>query len=163
MTAHSHLLRDQDGGSRGIQQYRATRPSGSGLSRPRPWFLKRMVTSGACATPKVFPTIQSLDNFIAEHASPLPSAPTVGVLNLAQPFNLLYVFQAPKGVHSGRKIYTGSSRTSLLAVISGLLPAPLMIKTHSNDYKWAREGGEAPKSLFWGGSGALESTRWSPS
>jgi hypothetical protein len=135
----------------------------SSLPKTSSWFPKRMVTSGACATPKVFPTIWSLDNFIAEHASPLPSAPTVGVLNLSQQFNLLYAFQAPKGVHSGRKIYTGSSRTSLLAVIGGLLPASLMIKTHSSDYKWAREGGEAPRSLFWGGSGALEATRWSPS
>jgi hypothetical protein len=34
------------------------------------------------------------------------------------------------------------------------LPAPLMIKTRSNGYKGAREGGEAPKSLYRGGSEA---------
>jgi hypothetical protein len=28
------------------------------------------------------------------------------------------------------------------------LPAPLMIKTHSRGYKWAREGREATMSLF---------------
>jgi hypothetical protein len=38
-----------------------------------------------------------------------------------------------------------------------------MIKTRSRGYKWTREGGEAPKSLFRGESGALEATRWSPS
>jgi hypothetical protein len=32
----------------------------------------------------------------------------------------LCVFLAPEGVHGGRKVYTGSSRTSLLPVISGL-------------------------------------------
>jgi hypothetical protein len=43
------------------------------------------------------------------------------------------------------------------------LPAPWMIKTRSRGYKRVRERGEAPKSLFQGGSGASEATRWSPS
>jgi hypothetical protein len=34
--------------------------------------------------------------------------------------NLLYAFRAPKGVRGGRKVYTGSVRTSLLPVIGGL-------------------------------------------
>jgi hypothetical protein len=35
-----------------------------------------------------------------------------------------------------------------------VLPAPLMVKTRGRGYKPAREGGEATKSLFWGGSGS---------
>jgi hypothetical protein len=34
------------------------------------------------------------------------------------------------------------------------LAAPLMIKIRSRGYKRAREGGETPSSLYWGGSGA---------
>ena len=44
----------------------------------------------------------------------------VGVLNLAPQVNLLCVFRALDGVSGGRKIYTGSGRTSLHPVIDGL-------------------------------------------
>jgi hypothetical protein len=42
------------------------------------------------------------------------------------------------------------------------LPAPLMVKTRSRGYKWAREGGEDTKSLIVV-EVELRATEWSPS
>jgi hypothetical protein len=53
-------------------------------------------------------------------ASPLPSAPTVGVSNLALTSKFVCMFRASNSVRGGRKIYTGLSRTSLHTVFSGL-------------------------------------------
>jgi hypothetical protein len=57
-------------------------------------------------------------------------------------------------VCTGRKVYTGSGRTFLLSIVGGLCYDTIDDQTHSRGYKRLREGGEAPKSLFWGGSGA---------
>jgi hypothetical protein len=41
--------------------------------------LKRMVVLGVRTTPLSLLAIQNLDDLVAEHASPLPGAPTIGV------------------------------------------------------------------------------------
>jgi hypothetical protein len=81
-----------------------------------------------------------------------------------QQINLLCALQAPEGVHGGRKIYTGSGKTSYFSssYLWLALPTPLMIKTRSTGYKRARDGREAPKSLI-GVEVELRATEWSPS
>jgi hypothetical protein len=41
--------------------------------------LKRMVVPGVRTTPLSLPAIQNLDDLVAEHASPLPGTPNIGV------------------------------------------------------------------------------------
>jgi hypothetical protein len=48
----------------------------------------------------------------------------------------------------GCEVYTGLDRTSIYLVFGGL--ASLLLNAHSRDYKWAREGRRAPKSLLCG-------------
>jgi hypothetical protein len=85
----------------------------------------------------------------------LPGASTVGVSNLALTSKFNVCVSGSRGcarwaqdLYWFRKNVPTSSHQWLA------LPAPLMIKTRSRGYKWGREGGEAPKSPFWGGSGA---------
>jgi ATP sulfurylase len=68
--------------------------------------------------------------------------------------NLVYAFRAREGVHRGHKVYIGLGRMSLLLVIAGLRYGTIDDQTRSRGYKRLREGGEAPKSLYQGGSGA---------
>jgi hypothetical protein len=64
--------------------------------------------------------IRSLDNLVAKCASPLPGAPTIGVLSLATTSKFIVRVLGSGGVRGGHKIYTGSGRMSLLLVNGGL-------------------------------------------
>jgi hypothetical protein len=91
---------------------------------------------------------QSLENFVAERASPLPGASNVGVPNLATTSK--FIVRIPEGCAKWAQdlYWFGKNvRTSSLQWLA--LPAPLMIKTHSRGDKWGREVGEALKSIFW--------------
>jgi hypothetical protein len=105
--------------------------------------------------------IRSLENFVAEHASSLPGASNVGVPNLAATgkFIVRVLEGCPRWAHD---LYWFRKNVPTSSLQWLTLPAPLMIKTHSMGYKWRREGGEAPKSIF-GWKWSLEATRWSPS
>jgi hypothetical protein len=79
-----------------------------------------MSVPGVQTAPLSLLAIRSLDDLVAERASPLPGVPTIGVSYLAPTSNFLCAFRALEGVHGWRKIYTGLGRMSLLLVIGGL-------------------------------------------
>jgi hypothetical protein len=54
-------------------------------------------------------------------------------------------------VRKGRKIYTGSGRTSLHPIIMACATGTIDDQTRSRDYKQSIEGGEALRSLISGG------------
>jgi hypothetical protein len=79
---------------------------------------KRIVVPGGRLSS--WPAIWSLDDFVVERASPQPSAQSVGVSYLVPTSKFIVRIPGSRGVSGGRKIYTGSDRTSLHLVIGGL-------------------------------------------
>jgi hypothetical protein len=117
------------------------------LPRTSSKFPKRTIALVARTTPTLFLAIQSLENFVAELARPLPG--TIGVLNLTPTSKfIVHILGSGGCVWWAQGLYWFGQNVPTSIQWGLALPTPLLIKTRSRGYKRAREGGEAPKSLF---------------